>query len=172
MSAPSSRRVLLLVGSGADVTQRAVLETESTPFGKLLAQHGGAIELNMVSWGVEGPFEGMVVHARLEQASRPAADRLLRAVGVYSLRRRFERFPIGRLLNSIGPVAPSRVFWRAMKQHPEALHLLRSSDIAIATDLESTKAAWIAVHRGWVDDAYFDHRALALLQGERPVTTS
>jgi len=67
------------------------------------------------------------------------------------VRGQFDTFPIGRLLNSLGPIAPSRVFWRALKKHPDAMQLLRASDIAIATDLETTKAPWLPFHCGWVD---------------------
>lgn len=168
MTASSSRRVVLLVGADGDTATAAVLGSESTPLSRILAHAGEAIELSMVSWTGQDSVDGLAAHARLDGSSQPIADRVLRALGAYALRRRFDGFPIGRLLNSIGPVAPGRVFWRAAKQHPEALRLLRSADVAIATDLDSTKAAWIAVHRGWVGEAYYDHRALASMRGGHP----
>lgn len=162
MDALKQLRVVLLVGADGDAPQGSVLGSESTPLAKLIADAGGAIELNIVSLGTSRSFPGAAVHARLDHLPRSRADRLMRTVGAYGLRERFETFPIGRLLNSLGPLAPSRVFWRGLRQQPRAIQLIRACDVAIATDLETTKAAWLAVHRGWVDDAYYDHRALAL----------
>ena len=172
MSASPSTRVVLLVGVEGDSPQGAVLSAEATPLGRLLAQPDRTVELVMVSWEGQGSLDGVAVHAVLDPSAPPAADRVLRALGVYALRNWLEGHPIGRLFNSIGPIDPSRVFWRAVKKHPEALSLLRSSQVAIATDLETTKTAWIAVHRGWVDDAHYDHRALALVRGTRSATAS
>lgn len=174
MTTQTQARIALFVGADGDTVPAGILESESTPLAKLLSESvdTGGVELTVISLGTSRTFVSAAVHIRLEHAPMSAIDKILKALGAYALRERLDTFPVGRLLNSLGPLAPSRVFWRAMKQHPEALRLLESSDIAIATDLESTKAAWIAVHRGWVDNAYFDHRALTLMQGERSATTS
>jgi hypothetical protein len=158
-------RVVLLVGADGDLPHGEVLQSESTPLAKLFEESGGALDLTIVSLGTSRSFDGVANHTRLDQLPTSHTDRLLRAVGAYAVRGQFDTFPIGRLLNSLGPIAPSRVFWRALKGHPDAMQLLRTSDIAIATDLETTKAAWLSVHRRWVDDAYYDHRALSFALG-------
>ena len=172
MSAPKRVRVVLLVGADGDLPQGGVLQSESTPLAKLFVEAGGALDLTIVSLGTSRALDGAADHTRLDGPPQSRADRLLRAVGAYAVRRQFDTFPIGRLLNSLGPIAPSRVFWRALKKHPDAMQLLQASDIAIATDLETTKAAWHSVHRGWVDDAYYDHRALALALASQPPRSS
>jgi len=172
MIAPKRVRVLLLVGADGDLPQGGVLQSESTPLAKLFAEAGGALDLTIVSLGTSRAFDGAVDHTRLDRLPPSHTDRLLRSVGAYAVRRQFDMFPIGRLLNSLGPIAPSRVFWRALMKHPDAMQLLRASDIAVATDLETTKAAWLSVHRRWVDDAYYDHRALALALANQPPLSS
>jgi hypothetical protein len=162
MSRQHEVKLVLLVGAEGDAPAGGVLGSESTPLAKLLGESAGAIELKVVSFGTSRVFAKAAVHLRLDQHDRSLTDRLLTALGAFALRERLANFPIGRLLESIGPIARSRVFWRTLKRNPEAIGLLRTSDVAIATDLETTKAAWIAVHRGWVDDAYYDHRAVAI----------
>lgn len=162
MSAETTVTVVLLVGAEGDAPQGAVLGSEATPLASLLAEHGDALDLVVVSLGTSRAFAGAAAHLRLDDGGLSPLDRLLAAVGAYALHTRFDTFPIGRLLNSLGPVAPSRVFWRTLKRRPNALSALRAADVVIASDLETTKAAWIAVHRGWVESAHYDHRALAI----------
>lgn len=162
MSAPGVVRVVLLVGADGDAPPGGVLESEATPFGTLLSRADTAVEVNVVSAGTSRTFVGATVHVTLNPSNRSLTDRVLRALGGFALSDRLATFPIGRLLNSIGPIAPSRVFWRTLKRNPEAMDLLRTSDVAIAADLETTKAAWLAVRRGWVDAAHYDHRAVSL----------
>jgi hypothetical protein len=95
--------------------------------------------------------------------SRAILDRVLRAMGAYALRDRFSRSPIGRLLNSLGPVDQGRVFWRAVRNDRGALTTLKSADVVVASDLAAAKTAWIAVHRGWVREATYDHAARGYL---------
>lgn len=163
MTTSTKVAVVLLVGAEGDAPHTGVLGSESTPLAKLMSEGADAVALTVISLGTARSFTGAVVHERLDDAPESPIDRVLRALGAYALRERFDTFPVGRLLNSLGPVAPSRVFWRALKQSPAAMQLLRDSDVAIASDLESTKAAWLAVHRGWVSDSHYDHRAIGVL---------
>ena len=162
MSGPTTTIVTLLIGAEGDAPPVAVLGSESTPYSQLLAGGDGAVEVRVVSLGTVRTVPGADVHVRLDGGGSSRTDRFLRRVGAYALRDRLEGFPIGRLINTLGPLDPSRVFWRTLKRHPEAMGLLRTSDVAIATDLETTKAAWLAVHRGWVGRAFYDRRALAI----------
>lgn len=100
---------------------------------------------------------------RVVGPSRAVLDRLLAALGAYALRDRLSRFPLGRLLNSLGPVDQGRVFWRAVRRDRDALTTLKSADAVYATDLAAAKTAWIAVHRGWVRSAVYDHAARGYL---------
>lgn len=153
--------LVLLVGADGDAPQGALLGSESTPLAALLDRPGVTVTVSFVSLGVDRDFPGAAQHVRLGEAGKSVADRLLGAIGAYALRARFEGFPIGRLLNTLGPVDPGRVFWRTLTRTPAAMSLLHRADVVIATDLETTKAAWIAVHRGWVAEAFYDHRAVA-----------
>lgn len=160
MSGSTAVTVILLIGAEGDAPPVAVLGSESSPYLQLV--DGAAVEVRVVSLGTSRTVAGAGIHLRLDDGRPSRVDRFLDAVGVSALRDRLEGFPIGRLLNTLGPLDPSRVFWRALTRHPEALRLLRTSDVAIATDLETTKAAWLAVHRGWVGRAFYDRRALAV----------
>lgn len=100
---------------------------------------------------------------RVVGPSRAILDRVLRALGAYALRDRLSRSPIGRLLNSLGPVDQGRVFWRAVRNDRGALATLKSADLVVASDLAAAKTAWIAVHRGWVREAIYDHAARGYL---------
>jgi hypothetical protein len=156
------RRIVLLFGSGIDAKPSGSLTSESSQLTELLAQATAPIEVSVISLGLTRSIPGTVEHVRLEAAPLSIADRMLTMIGAFGLRTRFATFPLGRLLNSLGPVDQGRVFWRAVRRHPEAMRVLAAADIALATDLTSTKTAWIAVHRGWVNHAYYDHRSASL----------
>ena len=159
MTDSARRRILLLLGAEADQPHGAVLGSESTPLASLLSS--GATELDVISLGATRALDGVRTHRRLDESGRSPLDAVLGVLGAFRLRERLATFPVGRLFNSIGPVAPSRVFWRTLRHDADGMHLLRAADVVVASDLETTKAAWIAVHRGWVAEAFYDHRAVA-----------
>lgn len=70
--------------------------------------------------------------------------------------------PVAVSVTSPGPVDPRRVFGRTVKRHPEALRLLISADVVVATDLSATKTAWLPVHRGRVGEGIDDHRSASV----------
>lgn len=149
--------VLLL---GADRPARLPLEGERSRLDELL--DGDAVEVRIISWGeVAADRATRAVHV----ADRPRGwlDRLLVAIGAGRVHARLARSPIGRLLNSLGPVDQGRVFWRAVRRAPEALDVLREADVAIAGDAAAVKTAWLARRRGWVAAAYYDHRSAGLV---------
>jgi hypothetical protein len=157
------RRILVLVGADGDTPAGGVLGSESTPLATLRDDGDRPAVVTILSARTDRTFTGIDTHLRLDEGDRGPLDMLLASLGAFALRARFDGFPVGRLLNSIGPVAPSRVFWRLVRRSPQAIALLRDADIVIASDLETTKAAWIAARRGWVEDAFYDHRAVAVL---------
>lgn len=158
----TGRRIVLLFGSETEAERSAALSSESSDLATLLENATKPMVVCVISLGLSRTIDGTSQHLRLDDARRSLTDRLLASLGAFALKARFASMPIGRLLNSLGPIDPSRVFWRTLKRHPEAMRLLKSSDVAIAADLAATKAAWLAVHRGWVDQALYDHRSASV----------
>lgn len=171
MTGSSAPRIVLLFGSGVDSDRASALASESSPLTTLLAERSHRPQVDVISLGLSRSIAGTSEHIRLDASGRSIIDRILAGAGVFALRDRFARLPLGRLLNSLGPVDQGRVFWRTVRRHPEAMRLLRSADVAIATDLPSAKTAWLAVHRGWVGAAHYDHRAASVgLSWQLPAT--
>jgi hypothetical protein len=158
----SDVRVTVLYGAGVASAPFAALSTERSLLEQLLDDTDGHVELHVVSSGLaEAPLPA-AVHVDVGDDAPGPFDRLLTGLGARTLRARLARFPLGRLLNSMGPLDPGRMFWRAVRRSPAALAAIRSSDIVYAADLASVKTAWIAVRRGWVREGRYDHRASAL----------
>lgn len=156
------QRIVVLFGSGTVGGSLGTLAAESSRLASLLRNTSEPVDVSVISLGLSRTITGVSEHIRLDDSGRSAADRILSGLGAFALRSRFATFPLGRLLNSLGPVDQGRVFWRTLRRHPEAMRLLKSVDVAIATDLVAMKTAWLAVHRGWVDDAYYDHRSASV----------
>lgn len=155
----ATKRIVLLFGSGSDDKRSGALATEHSQLATLLEEATGAVEVSVISLGLSRSIDGTSDHIRVDESGRSVVNRVLAVFGAFAVRARFTTFPIGRLLNSLGPVDQGRVFWRSVRRNPEAMRALQSADVAIATDLTSTKTAWLAVHRGWVDSAFYDHRS-------------
>lgn len=156
------RRVVLLFGSGSEAERSAALSSESSRLGSVLREAGDEVEVAVVSLGLSRTIPGVSEHLRLDEAPRSRVDRVLGALGALTLRRLLAAFPLGRLLNTLGPVDPGRVFWRAVRRHPGARGLLRSADVVIAADPAAIKTAWLALRRGWTTEAHYDHRSASV----------
>lgn len=130
--------------------------TEGALLTARLAAHPDAI-VQVIGFAAH-PAAGIVVGP-----SSALLDRMLARIGAPALRDRLARTPLGRLLNSLGPLDQGRVFWRAIRRHPEGLRALREADAVYAVDLSAVKAGWIAVHRRWVAEAYYDHAGAGYL---------
>jgi len=156
------QRIVLLFGSGIDADSSAALASESSKLVSLLDGSTGPVDVCVISLGLTRTIAGTSEHIRLDESGPGFTDQILTAVGALALRNQFATFPIGRLLNSFGPVDQGRVFSRMVRRHPDAMRLLRSADLAIATDLPATKMASLAVRRGWVDNAFYDHRSASV----------
>ena len=153
--------VVLLFGSDVDAGHVSTLASERSRLQSIIEETPGAVEVDLVSFGLDRTFPGIRTHVNLKGRSLGPLDAVLRAMGVFALRRKCATFPLGRLLNSMGPVDPGRVFWRAVRRDKTALDVIRRADIAIAADLPAAKTAWIALHRNLVRQAYYDHRSAA-----------
>lgn len=134
-------RVVAIVGSSTDPDQllRAALGGASLAE-ELENASGRHVALKLVSWmPSEDIPQGIVVGS---SAHRPALDRVISGTGAASLHGMLQKFPLGRLLNSLGPLDQSRIFWRAVREHEGAMTALQSADVLLAVDLPAVRAAW------------------------------
>ena len=163
--------IVVIFGSGVGVGQASTLASEKSTLETLLDEATEPVQVSILSLGTQRDIAGLAGSIELGTARKPLADRLLTALGAYALRSRLATIPIGRLLNSLGPVDQGRVFWRAVRQNPEAMTMLRSADVIIAADAPAVRTAWVAVRRGYSSESFYDHRSAALGSGfslERP----
>ncbi|WP_309071280.1 hypothetical protein [Arthrobacter sp.] len=152
MNAPL--KVVAIIGSPTDPDQllrsglgEASLEEEL----ERVSQRDVAVRL--VSWLPSRDIPEGVVVGTPQRA--PLVDRLLARIGAGKLQRVLQRYPAGRLLNSLGPLDQSRVFWRAVRENKSALSVLDAADVLIAVDLSAVRTAWITSRRNPSVDAYY-----------------
>jgi len=157
--------IVVVFGSNVGAGQASTLASEKSTLESLLDEATGRVDVSILSLGMQRTVEGLASSVELGAAPKPVADRLLAAFGAYALRSRLAKIPIGRLINSLGPVDQGRVFWRAVRRSPEAVALLRSADVIIAADAPAVRTAWVAVRRGYCSDAFYDHRSAAVGSG-------
>lgn len=155
-------RVVLLFGSEVESEKTAALASESSQLALLLAHATGRVDVSVISLGHSRTITGTAEHVRLDESGLSITDRVLATVGAFSVRRWCASFPLGRLFNTLGPVDQGRVFWRTVRNNSSAMRLLKSATVVIATDAATTKTAWLAVHRRWVDDAFYDQRTASV----------
>lgn len=156
---PTPRSIVLLVGVGGSQSGLTALPAEGSLLTTLLADADYVTSVSVVFGGTGRTIVGLE-NSRVVPTPAPALiDRVLGTIGGFALRRRLAMFPLGRLINSLGPLDAGRVFWRSVRRDREALDLIRGADVAIAGDAAAIKTAWLAVRRGLVADAYVDYRA-------------
>ncbi|QYH35605.1 hypothetical protein [Salinibacterium sp. M195] len=156
------KKVLVLIGGVPNSSAGATLSGENSYLKTLLAENSGEIDLSVVSFGFPRDAEALNQSIVLESVNKPLLDRLLNAVGARALYARLATFPIGRLINSLGPLDQGRVYWRHLRRDPAARAALKGSDIIVAADLAAVKSSWIAHKRGWCSRAEYDTRASGL----------
>lgn len=152
---PAPRRVVVLFGSTGSASPGSSLAVENSRLRALLQEHP---HVTVVSQGLDRDFAG-ADHLDLAAEAPGPIDRALRAAGAGRLHGRLRAFPLGRLLNSLGPVDEGRVLWRAVRRSGAARTALRAADVVIAVDAAAVKTAWMARSRRWTPEAYYDHRA-------------
>lgn len=153
-------RIVLLFGSGSHGGSGNALATEEFRLARLLREAPDA-RVDVVSLGLEPGIAGVRRHVVLDGVRAGIGERALDAIAG-PLARRLATIPIGRLLNSMGPLDAGRVLWRRVRRSPEALDVLRGADVVLAADAPSVKTAWTAVRRGWAREAYYDHRVASI----------
>jgi hypothetical protein len=156
------KKVLLLIGGIPNSSAGATLSGETSYLEALINDSAGEIELSVVSLGFARNVAAISQNIAIDGSKLSALDRALAAVGIRTLYARLATFPIGRLINSIGPLDQGRVFWRHIRREPSALQALKNADIVVAADLAAVKTAWIAARRGWCTHAEYDTRAYGL----------
>lgn len=154
--------IVLLFGSPVDAGRVSVLSSESSRLHTIIDEASGAVNIDLISFGPEKVVAGLRNVIHLKGKAESPIDASLRVLGAFALRRKFATFPLGRLLNSMGPVDPGRVFWRAVRRDSAAMEMIRCADVAIAADLPAAKTAWIALRKGFVDVAHYDPRSASL----------
>ncbi len=158
-------KVVLLFGSGKSSDEPHALSSESSLLSRLIEEASGDIDISVISMVLPRQVSESIALIRLDESNRSLMDKFLAASGLFALRERLASFPLGRLLNSLGPVDRGRVFWRSVRRSPEALSALKSATAVIAADPAAVKTAWIALHRGWADQAFYDRRSASVSIG-------
>jgi hypothetical protein len=146
--------VVAIIGSPTDPDQllRSGLGSESLAEA-LEKASSRDVHVELVSWLPSVDVRECVAVGSLEY--RAAVDRMLGRIGADRLYAFFQKFPAGRLINSLGPLDQSRVFWRAVRKHENAMRSLRSADILLAVDLPAVRTAWQMRRRIRTADAYY-----------------
>ncbi|EPR76620.1 hypothetical protein ADILRU_1105 [Leifsonia rubra CMS 76R] len=156
------KNVLLLIGGVPNSSAGATLSGETSYLEALLNDHVGDIELSVASLGFARDVAVVSRNIVLDRSRLSLTDRVLHASGARSIYARLATFPLGRLINSIGPLDQGRVFWRHVRRDSSALEALKNADVVVAADLAAVKTAWIAAKRGWCTHAEYDTRAYGL----------
>lgn len=156
------KKVLVLIGGMPNSSSGATLTGESSYLKNVLDERTEPIELSIVSFGFDRAVDQLRHNITVDFARMPAADKFLNAVGVRALYARLATFPIGRLINSMGPLDQGRVFWRYVRRDASAYSALKNADTIVAADLAAVKTAWLAHNRGWCSHAEYDTRAQGL----------
>ena len=114
------------------ITQSAPGATAAEAFAEVL---GGGVELVVLS---PTDQRDATHHVALDDV----VGRVLRAPAA-----RLARFPLGRLLNSLGPADAGRVLWRSVRRDRAAMELLGRADILVAADGAAVATVWHAARR-------------------------
>ena len=147
-------QVVAIIGSPTDPDQllRSALG-ESSLEDELERVSQRHVQVRLVSWSPSEDIPEGVAVGIPDQA--PALDRLLARAGAPGLQRVLQRYPAGRLLNSLGPLDQSRVFWRAVRESESAVSVLNSADVLLAVDLAGVRTAWKTRRLNPSVDAYY-----------------
>jgi S1-C subfamily serine protease len=151
--------VVLLYGSGFEAGYGSALATESSRLGEVLARPEGVGRVDIISVGVPARTLRRGEHLDLGEVDPGRLDAAIRRFGGERLRRRLAGSPLGRLLNSMGPLDAGRTFARRVRRSPAARAAIRRADIVIAVDGGGVIVAARALRRRHVREAYYDTRS-------------
>ena len=83
----------------------------------------------------------------LEDVTPGAIDRLVTTLLPEGLTRVLRASAAGRVIHSLLPIEHGRRVWRRVRRSPQALAMLSSADLVIASDPGGVRTAWFAHHR-------------------------
>ncbi len=152
--------VVVLIGSRSVPEQlfRSALG-EDSPHTALGRASGRAVKVSLLSWLPSTAQLDMASSHVVSPRRTPFLDRVLAALPLERLESLLRTSPPGRLLLSLGPTDPSRVYWRSVRADPSAVAMLASADVLLAADLPAVRTAWHFLRAGKVPAAYFGLQA-------------
>ncbi len=159
-------RIVLVFGSGFESGHGSSLSNETSRLGSILERPEGVSGIDMLSVGMPVRMLRRGVHLDLTSVSPGWVDAFWRRVGGERLRLLLGGSPLGRLLNSMGPLEAGRVFWRRVRRSAPALEMFRRADIVVAVDSAGVITAARLLRRRWVREAYYDTRSAAIGRDE------
>lgn len=163
--------VLVLVSNDAEVLER--LDSNYSATGLVDALAAAAQREVSLTLATREPAkhatkpyaQSATIHS-LSSTTAPFADRLLATVKAAQLRAALTTTPLGRLINSLSPTDPSRVFARAYRHTP--VKASQEFDLVIALDVAAIRTAWLLNKRHRSTGAVFgDAAALTYLSEKR-----
>jgi hypothetical protein len=149
-------RIVLVIGSAADPGNLVESLLPESDLRELFATAIGApVTIDVISMTPAKLPRRDIDQWRALRDRRPGElDRMLHTAGAARLYTILSRLPVGRLLNSWGPLDPSRVLWRSLRRDPESVALLRGASVIVAVDAPAIRTAWMTLHSGQADRAY------------------
>lgn len=149
-------RVVIVIGSPAS-PERLFRSGfgESSPRDALSRACRRDVDVSLLSLIPASEGQGITSAHALAPSRTPLIDRLLSTRFPQLLVGALGKSSVGRLLLSLGPADPSRVFWRSVRSDREAMAMLSSADVLLAADLPAVRTAWHLLHEGKVPEAYY-----------------
>lgn len=146
-------RVVAIVGSPTDPDQVLRTALEGAALADELGMAAGRpVSVNIISWVPSSSMADAIVLATSPQSP---IDRFLIRLGALRLHAKLRGFPLGRVVNSLGPMDQSRVVWRAARRHESAMTTLQSADVVLAVDQAAVLTAWKLRRRNPSIHAYY-----------------
>lgn len=153
-------RVVIVVGSQTAPEQLFKSAFGDRPPADALSEAAGReVHVCLLSWLPASQTDGLKATRALHAAPPPVFDRFAARLRIDRLSTLLRRSAPGRLVISLSPVDPSRVFWRSVRSDSEAMTLLGSADVVLAADLPAARTAWHMLHAGTVPRAYLGLQA-------------
>lgn len=148
--------VVVLIGSRS-VPEQLFRSTLGgvTPRAALGRASGRDVSVSLLSWLPSSADLDLASSHVVSPPRTPLLDRVLEGLPLKQLEALLRTSPLGRLLLSLGPTDPSRVYWRSVRADPAAVALLSSADVLLAADFPAVRTAWHALRAGEVNSAYF-----------------
>lgn len=153
-------KVVVLIGSRSVPEQlfRSAFG-EVSPKAALGRASGQEVTVSLLSWLPSAADLDMSSSHVVTPPRTPFLDRVLASLHFERLESLLRTSPLGRLLLSLGPMDPSRVYWRSVRADPSAVEMLASADVLLAADLPAVRTAWHFLRAGKVPSAYFGLQA-------------